>query len=63
MASSVDIKISKDAVLSSVISLPATLAFLLVFYFCLGRFSFILALTFGLVAWLIAAFLVYLIKP
>lgn len=63
MARSVDIKVFKDAVLSSIISLPATLVFSLVFYVCLSRLNFVLTLVFSLIAWLVAAFIVYMIKP
>lgn len=63
MAKSVDINIIKNAVFTSMISLPATLIFLLVFYFCLGRLSFVFALAISLISWLAAAFVVYMIKP
>jgi uncharacterized membrane protein (GlpM family) len=63
LAKSVDITILKSAVLSSVLSLPATLAFLLAFYFCLERMGFLLTLAISFAAWLVVAFLVYLLKP
>jgi uncharacterized membrane protein (GlpM family) len=63
MAKSVDIKIMKDAVFNSMVSLPATLVFLFVFYFCLGRVNFVATLVFSLAAWFIVALIVYLIKP
>jgi uncharacterized membrane protein (GlpM family) len=63
IAQSGDIKLLRDTVLSSVVSLPATLAFLLAFYFCLGRMRFAAALLIGLAAWGIAALAVYFLKP
>lgn len=63
MVKSVDIKILKAAVFSSILSLPATLAFLLVFYLCIERLSFVLSLSLSFAAWLVAAFIVYLLRP
>ena len=62
MEKSTDVKILKDAVFSSIVSLPATLVFLLVFYFCLGKMSFALTLIISIIAWLAAALTVYLLK-
>lgn len=63
LAKSVDISILKSTVLSSVVSLPATLVFLIVLYFCLGRLSFVVSLLISLGAWGIAALAVYLLRP
>ena len=63
MAKSVDIKILKDAVFSSIISLPATLIFLIVFYLCIGRLNFLFTMALSLISWLAAAFAVYVMKP
>lgn len=62
LAQTSDVRLVKDAVLSGIFSLPATLVFLLVFYLCAGRMSFILTLTFSLLAWIAAAVIVYFIK-
>ena len=62
MAISVDITIIKSAVLSSVLSLPATLVFLVVFYFCLGKMSFTASLLLSFGGWIAAAAAVYLLR-
>lgn len=62
LARSEELKIVKEAVLSSIISLPATLIFLAVFYFCIGRWNIICSLGISLLAWLGTAVLVYIVR-
>lgn len=59
LAQTVDINILRNSVLTAILSLPATLAFLLAFYFCVGRMNIILTLVICFILWLIAATLVY----
>lgn len=62
LAQSSDIKIVKDAVLSGIFSLPATLIFLLVFYFYVGKMPLIGTLVISLLSCGIAAAIIYFIK-
>ena len=62
LSQAADIKIVKDAVLSGIFSLPATLIFLLVFYICAGKMNLLSTLAISLLSWGVAATIIYFIK-
>lgn len=53
LARTTDIKIVKDAVLSGILSLPATVIFLAVFYICVGKMNLMSTLAVSLLSWVL----------
>jgi uncharacterized membrane protein (GlpM family) len=62
MSKTVEVKTLKDAILTSLISFPTTLAFLASLFLCVNRFNIVLSLIISVFVWLIAAIIMYYIK-
>jgi uncharacterized membrane protein (GlpM family) len=62
MSKTVDIKTLKDAILTSLVSFPTTLAFLVSLFLCVNRFNIVLSLVISIFVWLIVGIIIYYIK-